>query len=164
MGFIGGRLKKVCGRSQELRSMPLCLANGAFKPLKGPFHGKRLRGESKVDRSRSEGERRQKRFDSSVTGTRGEQEFSRVGMIYGAFGGIFGGEDPHVFPYLLLCVCPPPRNLPTSNRFPTTIFFTSATTDQINEEHARMLQTSNFSGTILEFLMSISSCRYQSSF
>ena len=33
--------------------MPLCLVNGAFKPLKGPFHGKRLRGESKVDRSRS---------------------------------------------------------------------------------------------------------------
>ena len=126
------------------------------------------------ERGRDEGGsmvRRQQQLDSSVTGTRRrgrrgpeQQEFSRAGMIYGAFGGIFGGEDPHVFPYLLLCVCPPPRNLPTSNRFPTTIFFTNATTDQINEEHARMLQTSNFSGTILEFLMSISSGRYQSSF
>ena len=24
--------------------MPLCLVNGAFKPFKGPFHGKRLQG------------------------------------------------------------------------------------------------------------------------
>ena len=108
MGFIGGRLKKVCGRSQELRSMPLCLANGAFKPLKGPFHGKRLRGESKVDRSRSEGERRQKRFDSSVTGTRGEQEFSRVGMIYGRSwsDGDPSSKDPHV--RFRICVLPSP--------------------------------------------------------
>ena len=119
--------------------MPLCLVNGAFKPFKGPFHGNGLRGE------RSEKADRWSEGSGSIAQSPGraggrEQEFSRVGMIYGAFGGIFGGEDPHVFPYLLLCVCPPPRNLPTSNRFPTTIFFTNATTDQINEEHARMLQ------------------------
>ena len=95
-------MKKVCGRSQELRSMPLCLANGAFKPLKGPFHGKRLRGGSI-----SVSERRQKRFDSSVTGTRGEQEFSRVGMIYGRrvrWGS--SSKDPHV--RFRICVVPSP--------------------------------------------------------
>lgn len=116
--------------------MPLCLVNGAFKPLKGPFHGKRLRGESKVDRSRSEGERRQKRFDSSVTGTRGEQEFSRVGMIYGRSWS--DGDPPR---RILTCVSvfassrplclPAPRNLPTFNHFPT-IFTHTATVAQIN--------------------------------
>ena len=38
---------------EPVRSMPLCLVNGAFKPFKGPFHGKRLRGgegETKADR------------------------------------------------------------------------------------------------------------------
>ena len=106
MGFIRGRLKKVCGRSQELRSMPLCLVNGAFKPLKGPFHGKRLRGGVEGG-SISVSERRQKRFDSSVTGTRGEQEFSRVGMIYGRrvrWGS--SSKDPHV--RFRICVVPSP--------------------------------------------------------
>ena len=52
-------------------------------------------------------ERRQKRFDSSVTGTRGEQEFSRVGMIYGRrvrWGS--SSKDPHV--RFRICVLPSP--------------------------------------------------------
>ena len=116
--------------------MPLCLVNGAFKPLKGPFHGKRLRGESKVDRSRSARERRQKRFDSSVTGTRGEQEFSRVGMIYGRrvrWGS--SSKDPHV--RFRICVVPSPvlaRSPELANIQPLShhLYTHTATVAQIN--------------------------------
>ena len=89
--------------------MPLCLVNGAFKPFKGPFHGNGLRGE------RSEKADRWSEGSGSIAQSPGraggrEQEFSRAGMIYGAFGGIFGGEDPHVFPYFAaLCLSTSPE-------------------------------------------------------
>ena len=57
--------------------------------------------------------------------------------------GILLSENPHVFPYLrrrLLPLCLAiPRNLPTSNHFPT--IFTAATPAQINGENARFLLT-----------------------
>ena len=119
--------------------MPLCLVNGAFKPLKGPFHGKRLtaRGSRRwIDLGQKARERRQKRFDSSVTGTRGEQEFSRVGMIYGRrvrWGS--SSKDPHV--RFRICVVPSPvlaRSPELANIQPLShhLYTHTATVAQIN--------------------------------
>ena len=124
--------------------MPLCLVNGAFKPFKGPFHGKRLQGreggseETKADRW-SEGS------SGSIVQSPGRGTAGAAGVLtsrndlrirWGIL--LLLGEDPHVFPYLrqrLLPLClPNPWNLPTSDHFPTV--FTGATPAQINGENA----------------------------
>ena len=126
MGFIrseGGRRKSAAG-VRKLRSMRLCLVNGAFKPLKGPFHGKRLRGGSRrwIDLGQMERERRQKRFDSSVTGTRGgagvltSRNDLRTELVrWGS-----SSKDPHV--RFRICVLPSPvlARLPGTCQHSTT--------------------------------------------
>ena len=131
--------------------MPLCLVNGAFKPFKGPFHGNRLQGGEGGwgGLRRLQGDRWSEVRSSSIAqsprrgggGAAGvltsRNDLRRVAM--GILLSERGSSRVSLFCFrICVAVCflclSNPRNLPTSNHFPT-IF----TQQQINGEHENFL-------------------------